>query len=206
MWVQISSGSGPEECSLGVGLFLKKVLKECKQKDLKIDMIGHIDGKYTDTYKSVLLRIEGQGVESYLKTIEGSILWICKSPYRPKHKRKNWFINVEAYKEQEKYSFDLKNVKIETMRSSGAGGQNVNKVETSVRITHLPTGITVRAQEERSQYRNKKLVLAMLEKILQSKNEIAKDDFKKGLWVQHQSLTRGNPVRTFVGEKFKIKE
>lgn len=205
MWIQISSGAGPEECALGVGLFFKQVIKECKQKDLKIELVGHEDGQYLGNYQSVLLRIEGADAKKYLKSIEGTILWICKSPYRPHHKRKNWYIDVEVYEEQEKYSFNLSDVKIDTMRSSGAGGQNVNKLETAVRVTHLPTGIMVKAQEERSQYQNKKLALAILQRILENKNEKALDNFKKGLWQQHKALVRGNPVRTFEGKKFKEK-
>ncbi len=212
MWIQISSGKGPDECELAVSLFLKSYINECEGKGLKTDVIEAEPRKITGNFKSVLLKIEKSernglllDCQSQDNLISGTVQWICKSPYRPNHKRKNWFINIEVFEESEKLSFSEKDVKFESMRSSGPGGQNVNKVETAIRALHLPTGLTVTASEERSQYMNKKLAIARLSSLIKSMNEEASSSSKKTLWTQHNTLERGNPVRVYEGEKFKIR-
>ncbi|RZL30914.1 MAG: peptide chain release factor H, partial [Pedobacter sp.] len=120
------------------------------------------------------------------------------------HKRKNWFIGIDIIKSPEKNNFDLKDITIETMKSSGPGGQNVNKTDSAVRIKHLPTGIIVTAREERSQQQNKKLALSRLnieiEKIEQTNN----DKSKQQVWDAHNELIRGNPIKTFKGLDLKL--
>lgn len=203
MWVQISSGTGPEECCRCTYLFLKKVKEECAKKDIKLKIIDCSKAKKENTIKSVLLKLDGEEARKYVKSIEGSILWIWKSEYRPNPKRKNWFINVQVFDEEKEIKLNKKDIKIETMRCSGNGGQNVNKLETGVRITHLPTGIVVKAQEERSQFLNKKLALIRLDKELCKLNDDKAKQIDKKRWENHQNIKRGNPIRTFKGDKFK---
>lgn len=201
MWMQISSGKGPAECELAVGLFLKTLIKD--NKNTKV--INTVPGQYCDTYKSVLLSIDPGEFKADTGSMNGTVLWICQSPYRPKHRRKNWFINIEIYQSTEKLNFSEKDVRIEAMRSSGPGGQNVNKVETAVRAIHLPTGLTVTACEERSQYMNKKLAFARLANLIEARNSENSSNQKESMWRQHNLLTRGNPLRVYEGANFKLK-
>lgn len=205
MWIQISSGVGPEECALAVGLFLKTVIKEWNSKGIRAQVISSIAGKYPGNFKSVLVSIQGGESQESVGYLEGTICWICKSPYRPKHKRKNWYIDVEVFQEQATVNFLEKDVVVAFTRSSGPGGQNVNKVETAVRATHVPTGLMVTASEERSQGMNKKLAFARLSQQLATINQEQIGDNKKSMWNQHNTLLRGNPTRIYQGEKFILK-
>lgn len=201
MWMQISSGKGPVECELAVGLFLKMLMKQ--NKNTKV--IDSVPGHYSCTYKSVLLSTDQCEFNGDTDNNKGTILWICQSPYRPNHQRKNWFINIEVFQETETLNFSEKDVRIETMRSSGPRGQNVNKVETVVRALHIPTGLTVAATEERSQYMNRNLALARLANFIDARNEENSRNQKESMWRQHNLLTRGNPLSVYVGLEFKLK-
>ena len=85
-----------------------------------------------------------------LSQFVGSVQWVCQSLYRPRHKRKNWFLDFSSCTEAKTEAFDPKQVRFETFRSSGKGGQNVNKVETGVRAIYLPTWQVIVCTEERS--------------------------------------------------------
>ncbi|MGL4668354.1 MAG: peptide chain release factor-like protein, partial [Saezia sp.] len=95
-------------------------------------------------------------------------------------------------------------VAFETMRSSGPGGQHVNKTESAVRATHLPTGISVKVQTGRSQHANKNMAFLLLRHKLDEHKNTQLDQQKTERWMQHYQLERGNPVRTFTGDKFYL--
>ena len=211
MWIQISSGKGPVECELAVSLFLKAFENECNKNQIKTKSIDAVPGEISGNYKSVLLSLDCSEHQVIDNIKSGTVLWICKSPYRPNHKRKNWFINVEVFQIPDKLSFCEKDVRFESMRSSGPGGQNVNKVETAVRAIHLTTGLTVTPSEERSQYMNKKLALCRLSNLIQEKNDSNFSVQKRNMWEQHNALERGayfGHIRTLIpatsGQRFGI--
>jgi len=106
---------------------------------------------------------------------------------------------VTAIVPPETTRWSVHEVCFETMRTSGPGGQHVNKTESAVRATHLPTGLSVVAREERSQHQNKRLALAKLAQLLRERDRAAGKRAQHELWNQHNLLECGNPVRTFVG-------
>lgn len=107
--------------------------------------------------------------ENDLSGLEGTVQWIFQSPFRPEHKRKNWFVDVSIIPEIDEICKD-QNIRFERFHSGGNGGQNVNKVETGVRLIHIPTGITVTSTAERTQQLNRKDALQKLNAILSEKS------------------------------------
>lgn len=192
MRIQISSGQGPAECELAAGLFYRQLQKEIGD----IRMVQCVRGSKAKGFSSVIFETEED-----MSSLEGSILWVCKSPYRPKHKRKNWYIDVSILENMPKLTQELK-LRFETFRSGGKGGQNVNKVETGVRVIHIPTGISVVSTEARSQHMNKKLAVNRLCDILAERNMESGRKEKELAWLEHNRLERGNPVRIYEGGNF----
>ncbi|WP_420571058.1 peptide chain release factor H [Kordia sp.] len=191
-WVQISSGSGPEECCLAVKYLTEKLTR---LPNYTFNVIELVATKYQN-YKSVWLRATGDATE-FKNHWQGSIQFIFRSPYRAHHQRKNWFVDVKVYIMPTQISWSHKEVQVKTARSSGAGGQHVNKVETAVSMVHIPTGITVQASEERSQFLNKKLAFARLDIAINAQNKQRKNAMQKQKWMQHKQLQLGNPVQVF---------
>ena len=192
MRVQISSGQGPAECGLAVGLFYRQLQKEGRD----IRLIQSVRAKGGKGYSSILFETEED-----MRELEGSVLWICRSPFRPKHRRKNWFIDVSVLEQLPDTQGDMK-LRFETFRSKGKGGQHVNKVETGVRVIHVPTGISVVSTEARSQHMNKKLAMNRLCDILADMELDNRRREKELAWMEHIRLERGNPVRVYEGMDF----
>jgi peptide chain release factor len=197
-WLQITAGKGPAECAWAVIQVTEKVLEEAAASGLEAKTIEIEPGPESGTALSAIVSISGSaGLQSFVNGWQGTILWIARSPFRPEHKRKNWFVGIEVLEPVEDTRFDTKELKWETMRASGPGGQHVNRTESAVRVTHLPTGIQASAAEERSQHRNRKLALARLARKLAEIGEKQQADARDKRWRAHQELERGNPVRTF---------
>lgn len=196
MLVQISAGQGPEECQIAVG----KLFESLKKEFLDLELISAREGRKKNYFYSILFETEND-----LSFLQGSVLWICKSPIRENHKRKNWFIDVSIIPEKETISKE-EDYKIEKFHCGGKGGQNVNKVETGVRIIHIPTGITVTSTEERSQFMNKQKAIKRLQGILIALEQENNAKQTNQAWKEHYELVRGNPVRTYEGINFKLKK
>lgn len=193
MIYQISSGQGPAECELGVAKFL-----EYLQKNHAVSVVDASARYNEETYRSVRIFTE-EDLAEYL----GSIQWTCRSPYRPEHKRKNWFIDFSLCPVAQTTEFDPEQVIFETFRSGGKGGQNVNKVETGVRAIYIPTGQAVVCTEERSQYANKQKAIARLQENMKQENRQKKAVEKNDNWRCHTSLERGNAAVRFEGMNFQ---
>jgi len=205
-WLQITSGRGLEECCWVVRKLSQWVINEAKVKGIKTRIIDMITGDKPKTFKSVLIAFETEDLSVFLTSFEGTVQWIGKSMFRPNHKRKNWFVGVSAFLPPEVPHWSDNEFKIEKMRASGSGGQHVNKTETAVRITHMPTGITAVAQEERSQHLNRKLAMSRLNELLRQKENETISDCRNSRWNHHNRLERGNPVRVFEGDDFRLKK
>jgi peptide chain release factor len=177
---------------------LEKIRAEAEAAGLEAGLVEVEPGPEPDAAQSVLVALSGgDGVDAFATAWRGTVQWIARSPYRPEYKRKNWFVGIEVLEPVEETRFHPRDVRWETMRASGPGGQHVNRTESAVRVTHLPTGVQATAAEERSQHRNRRLALARLAGKLAQANARQHGEAREKRWRAHQALTRGNPVRVF---------
>ncbi len=201
--IQITAGRGPAECCWVVAQVLKCFLNEVQQTGLSYTIVQRIKGIENGTIQSVTLQLEGKELNIFLSSWLGTVQWIGTSTFRKYHKRKNWFIGIYELDAITFQEISEKEITFQTMRSSGPGGQNVNKVNSAVRAIHKPTGIQVVAMDSRSQHQNKKMAIDRLkEKIIT--NQL--DTLKQSLidqWENHLSVQRGNPIKVFRGTDFK---
>lgn len=172
------------------------MLAQAHQQKINTEILDRVEDPGTDTFKSVTFTAKGKSLDSFVKEWQGTVQWISPSPYRKDHKRKNWFVGINVLPVGELPVWNDTEVKFETCRASGPGGQNVNKVETAVRGVHLPSGIQVLAMDSRSQLENKKLCLQRLQaKVIAWQTEKMIEQ-QQQQWLNHNSLQRGNAVKT----------
>lgn len=200
-YIQITSGRGPVECCRVVVLVMNKIIDQAKSLGYEVEVVEHEDGPNDGCMFSATLAIGSEHAISLKDEWEGSVLWVAqKNPFRPWHRRKNWFVGVHFFKPLQTGTISERDITYETLRSSGPGGQNVNKVESAVRAIHVPTGITVLASDERLQIQNKRLARERLLMKLSAIDEERRLHHTHEVWMNHNSLERGNPVQKFRGD------
>ena len=206
IWLQISSGRGPGECQLAVARLARVLTEDAERAGLTVEMIDSVDGEARDALLSALIAISGEDAQAFARRNAGTVQWVCPSPLRPGHKRKNWFVAVDHLSPPPEKAADrirIADVTFEAMRASGPGGQHVNKTESAVRATHRTSGLVATAREERSQAMNKRLALARLASLLAAGAEAEQADADRVRWAKHDDLERGRPVRVFKGPDFR---
>jgi peptide chain release factor len=209
LWLSISAGKGPEECAYAAALTMKLIIEEAEDRAARgeaaaVRVLETEPSRIKGNIRSALLAVDGKDGPSFAASWTGVIQWIWQSRYRPHHKRKNWFVLVRPCALPAKGSeFSPGEVRFETARSSGPGGQKVNKTETAVRAVHVPTGKSAVSRTERSQWLNKQLSLIRLASLLEKERKAAEGKSRSELRHIHYELERGNPVRIYDGETLK---
>lgn len=199
----VTSGDGPRECRRAVSHVLRQLEQEAAQANVRFsaERSQESDGKDP---ASAFVTLSGKKAVDIAKRWCGTIKWVCKSPFRPHHRRQNWFVGVFATDQRDLPEFDLSSgaLKIETFRSGGPGGQHQNTTDSGVRITHLVTGLVAASTDERSQHRNRQVALERLKAkfLLRQEESLAQGRSEQN--QLHRQLERGNPVRVFRGERF----
>jgi peptide chain release factor len=207
--LQLSANTGPEECCLAVRKALAYLHGEAATLAVRIDIVEQVAGDHAGNLRSVLLALDGAHAHALAQRWQGSVQWVCASPYRPSHRRKNWFIGADIFAPDSGAAVDGaalqdKDLRFETLRSSGPGGQHVNTTDSAVRATHEPTGLSVKVQTERSQHANKRLARALLAHKLAALAQDAAGQRRAERRIQHHQVERGNPGRVFKGEAFQL--
>jgi peptide chain release factor 2 len=204
--VNIHAGAGGTEAQDWVEMLLRMYLRWAEKKNFKTSIIDYLPGDEAGV-KSVSFTIEGEYAYGYTKAEIGIHRLVRISPFDASARRHTSFASVFVYPEvDDEIKIDIKDddLRIDTFRSGGKGGQHVNKTDSAVRITHLPTGIVVQCQNERSQHKNKAMAMKYLksrlyERELQQKNEKIDEENK-----QKKDIAWGSQIRSYVLHPYKM--
>jgi len=202
----IHSGAGGLEAQDWAEMLLRMYTRWAEKKGYTITILDMLRD-YEAGIKSATLLIEGENAYGYLKSEKGVHRLVRISPFDAAGKRHTSFASVDVMPELDdevKVEINEEDLKIDTYRSSGAGGQHVNKTDSAVRITHMPTGIIVQCQNERSQHSNKEMAMKMLAaKLLEIKEQEHKDkiDDIKG---EYREIAWGSQIRSYVFHPYNL--
>lgn len=202
----IHSGAGGLEAQDWAEMLLRMYTRWSEKKCYGVSVLD-MQRDYEAGIKSATLLVEGENAYGYLKSEKGVHRLVRISPFDAAGKRHTSFASVDVMPELDddvKIEIDEEDLKIDTYRSSGAGGQHVNKTESAVRITHMPTGIVVQCQNERSQHSNREMAMKMLTaKLLELKEQEQKDkvDDIKG---EYREIAWGSQIRSYVFHPYNM--
>jgi len=207
-FIDIQSGSGGTEAQDWAEMLLRMYLRYCERKGFTTEIVEVSSGEVAGI-KSATVKVGGEYAFGYLRTETGVHRLVRKSPFDSGNRRHTSFASVYAYPEvSDDIDVDINpaDLRIDTYRSSGAGGQHVNRTDSAVRITHIPTGIVVQCQNDRSQHRNKDSAMSML-RARMYEAEMQKRREQQQLVEEGKSdIGWGHQIRSYVLDQSRIKD
>jgi peptide chain release factor 2 len=207
-FVDIQAGAGGTEAQDWASMLLRQYLRYAERKGFKAEILEQSDGDVAGI-KTATLKIEGEYAYGFLRTETGVHRLVRKSPFDSANGRHTSFSSLFVYPEvDESIEIDINpaDVRIDTYRASGAGGQHINKTDSAVRLTHGPTGIVVQCQNDRSQHRNRAEAWAML------KSRLFEHELRKRMSEQQKledsktDIGWGHQIRSYVLDQSRIKD
>ncbi len=207
-FVEFQSGSGGTEAQDWANMLLRMYLRYCERKGFKVEVLELSDGDVAGI-KGASIKVSGDYAYGTLRTENGVHRLVRKSPFDSNAKRHTSFASVQVFPEvDDSIEIDINpaDLRIDTYRASGAGGQHINKTDSAVRITHLPTGVVVQCQNDRSQHRNKDEAFNMLKGALYNLELNKRNADKQALEDAKTDIGWGHQIRSYVLDQSRIKD
>ena len=207
-FVDINAGQGGTEAQDWAQMLLRMYSKYCDKKGYKVELLEESDGEVAGL-KSASIKVSGPYAYGYLRTETGIHRLVRKSPFDSNARRHTSFASVFVYPEVDdsiEVEINPADLRIDTYRASGAGGQHINKTDSAVRITHLPTNIVVSSQNDRSQHRNRAEAMAMLKAKLYELELRKRNEQKQALEDTKTDIGWGHQIRSYVLDQSRIKD
>ena len=204
--IEIHSGAGGVESQDWVAMLLRMYSRWCDSKGYKTELIDQNIGEEAG-YKSVTFKVVGENSYGWLKFENGVHRLVRISPFDSQSRRHTSFASVFCYPEVNnniQIELNEKDLKVDTFRASGAGGQHVNKTDSAIRITHLPSKIIVQCQSSRSQHRNKSIALDMLKSKIYEKQLIKEEEENKKSRSERGEIGWGNQIRSYIMQPYTM--
>jgi peptide chain release factor 2 len=207
-FIDIQAGSGGTEAQDWAAMLLRMYLRYCERKGYRTEVLEESAGEVAGI-KSASVKVDGDYAYGYLRSETGVHRLVRKSPFDSNARRHTSFASVFVYPEVDE-SIDVEinpaDLRIDTFRASGAGGQHINKTDSAVRITHLPTNIVVQCQNDRSQHRNRAEAMAMLKSKLYELELRKRQEEQQKLEDSKTDIGWGHQIRSYVLDQSRIKD
>lgn len=204
--LSLHAGAGGTESCDWAAMLCRMYQRWADKKGYSVEMLDFLDGDEAG-FKSVTLQINGENAYGYLKSERGVHRLVRISPFNAAGKRQTSFVSCDVMPDIEE-DIDIEinedELKIDTYRSSGAGGQHINKTSSAVRITHLPTNIVVQCQNERSQFQNKDKAMQMLKAKLYLMKKAENEEKASGIRGEVKEIGWGNQIRSYVLQPYTM--
>jgi len=207
-FVEFQSGSGGTEAQDWASMLLGMYLRYCERKGFKVEVLEESEGDVAGI-KGASIKVSGDYAYGTLRTENGVHRLVRKSPFDSNAKRHTSFASVQVFPEvDDSIQIDINpaDLRIDTYRASGAGGQHINKTDSAVRITHIPTGVVVQCQNDRSQHRNKDEAMQMLKGALYNLELQKRNAEKQALEDAKTDIGWGHQIRSYVLDQSRIKD
>ena len=207
-FIDIQSGSGGTEAQDWAAMLLRMYVRYCERKSFDVEILEESPGEVAGI-KSASLKVSGPYAYGYLRTETGIHRLVRKSPFDSGNRRHTSFASVFVYPEVDEsieVEINPADLRIDTFRASGAGGQHINKTDSAVRITHMPSGIVVQCQNDRSQHRNRAEAMAMLKSRLYEVELRKRNAEKQAMEDSKTDIGWGHQIRSYVLDQSRIKD
>jgi len=207
-FVEFQSGSGGTEAQDWAGMLLRMYLRYCEKKGFQVEVLEETEGDIAGI-KGAAIKVSGDYAYGTLRSENGVHRLVRKSPFDSNAKRHTSFASVQIFPEvDDSIEVDINpaDLRIDTYRASGAGGQHINKTDSAVRITHIPTNTVVQCQNDRSQHRNKAEAMAMLKAQLYALELRKRNEEKQALEDAKTDIGWGHQIRSYVLDQSRIKD